>query len=41
MKSLLIKFASEITLKGLNRRVFEDALMKNIKEAMGREQKIL
>jgi thiamine biosynthesis protein ThiI len=41
MKNLLIKYASEITLKGLNKRIFEDALIKNIKEAMGREQKIL
>lgn len=41
MKNLLIKYASEITLKGLNRRIFEDALIKNIKEATGHEQKIL
>lgn len=41
MKNLLIKYASEITLKGLNRRVFEDILLSNIKEAMGREQKVI
>lgn len=41
MKILLVKYASEITLKGLNKRIFEDALIKNIKEAMDHEQKIL
>lgn len=41
MKNLLVKYASEITLKGLNRRTFEDVLMDNIKEAMGRNQKIV
>lgn len=41
MKNLLVKFASEITLKGMNRRLFEEALIKNIKEATGKEQKIL
>lgn len=40
MKNLLIKYASEITLKGLNKRIFEDALIRNIKEATGKEQKI-
>lgn len=40
MKKLLIKFSSEITLKGLNRRTFEDALVKNIKDKIGNEYKI-
>ncbi|TDT60941.1 tRNA uracil 4-sulfurtransferase ThiI [Fonticella tunisiensis] len=37
MKKLLIKFSSEITLKGLNRKNFEDALVKNIRERIGKE----
>lgn len=41
MRNLLVKYASEITLKGLNRRLFEDALLVNIKEATGKEQKII
>jgi thiamine biosynthesis protein ThiI len=41
VKNLLVKYASEITLKGLNKRVFEDTLIKNIKEATGKEQKII
>lgn len=40
MKKLLIKFSSEITLKGLNRRVFEDALIKNINKSLGQFNKI-
>ncbi|KMT20879.1 tRNA uracil 4-sulfurtransferase ThiI [Clostridium cylindrosporum] len=36
-KILLVKFASEITLKGLNRRNFEDTLIKNIKRKIGKE----
>lgn len=35
MKKLLIKFSSEITLKGLNRKTFEDALIKNIRDQIG------
>ncbi|MFZ5351672.1 MAG: tRNA uracil 4-sulfurtransferase ThiI [Bacillota bacterium] len=35
MKRLLIKYASEITLKGLNRRMFEELLIKNIKKRIG------
>ncbi|MCM1988138.1 tRNA uracil 4-sulfurtransferase ThiI [Oceanirhabdus seepicola] len=34
-KLILIKYASEIFLKGLNRRMFEDKLIKNIKFALG------
>lgn len=41
MKNLLIKYASEITLKGLNKRVFEDTLIKNIREKIGSDQKII
>lgn len=40
MKKLLIKFSSEITLKGLNRRIFEDALIKNIRDRIGSQYKI-
>jgi thiamine biosynthesis protein ThiI len=40
MKKLLIKFSSEITLKGLNRRTFEEALIKNIKSRIGKERQI-
>lgn len=36
-KILLVKFASEITLKGLNRRNFEDLLIKNIRKKIGKE----
>jgi len=35
-KLILIKYASEIFLKGLNRRMFEDKLIKNIKFALGK-----
>lgn len=37
MKKLLVKFSSEITLKGLNRKTFEDTLIKNIKDRIGNE----
>lgn len=40
MKKLLVKFSSEITLKGLNRRIFEDTLIKNIKDRIGNGYKI-
>lgn len=40
MKKLLIKFSSEISLKGLNRKNFEDALLKNIRGRIGREYKL-
>lgn len=40
MKKLLVKYASEITLKGLNRKSFEDLLIKNIKERIGKNHKI-
>lgn len=36
-KILLVKFASEITLKGLNRKVFENILVKNIKKKIGND----
>jgi tRNA uracil 4-sulfurtransferase len=41
MKNILVKYASEITLKGLNRKVFEDVLIKNIKEKIGYGPKII
>lgn len=40
MKKLLIKFSSEITLKGLNRKTFEDTLIKNIRAKIGNEYHI-
>ncbi|KRQ87661.1 putative tRNA sulfurtransferase [Caloramator mitchellensis] len=40
MKKLLVKYSSEITLKGLNRKVFEDLLIRNIRNKIGREAKI-
>lgn len=40
MKKLLIKFSSEITLKGLNRRIFEEALIKDIRDRIGSKYKI-
>jgi thiamine biosynthesis protein ThiI len=40
MKKLLIKFSSEITLKGLNRKTFEDALIKNIRDKIGNQYDI-
>lgn len=36
-KILLVKFASEITLKGLNRKVFENILIKNIKKKIQKD----
>ena len=39
-KVLLVKFASEITLKGLNRKKFEDLLIKNIRKKIGNEVNI-
>lgn len=41
MKNLLIKYASEITLKGLNKRVFEDILIKNIRLKIDSDKKII
>lgn len=40
MKCLLVKSSSEITLKGLNRRQFEEGLLREIKRRIGREYKI-
>ncbi len=40
MKCLLVKSCCEITLKGLNRRQFEEGLLKEIKRRIGREYKI-
>lgn len=40
MKYMLVKYASEITLKGLNRRYFEDLLVTNIRKAIGKDYKI-
>jgi thiamine biosynthesis protein ThiI len=37
MKCLLVKYSSEITLKGLNRRSFEDILLREIKGRIGKE----
>ncbi|MEG2339092.1 MAG: THUMP domain-containing protein, partial [Clostridium sp.] len=36
-KLLLVKFASEITLKGLNRKSFENMLIKKIKNKIGND----
>lgn len=41
MKNILVKSASEITLKGLNRRVFEDILIRNIKIKIGEDHRII
>lgn len=41
MKRLLIKYSSEISLKGLNRRTFEENLIKNIRQRIGREHHIV
>lgn len=41
MKRLLIKYASEISLKGLNRRTFENMLASNIKKSIGRGYSIV
>lgn len=40
MKCLLVKYSSEITLKGLNRKGFEEELLKEIRRRIGREHKI-
>lgn len=40
MKKLLVKFSSEISLKGLNRKSFENLLIKNIKERIGKEYSV-
>ncbi len=40
MKCLLVKYSSEITLKGLNRRQFEDGLLKEVRRRIGGEHKI-
>lgn len=40
MKKLLVKFSSEISLKGLNRKNFEDQLVRNIRERIGKEYPI-
>lgn len=40
MKCLLVKYSSEITLKGLNRKVFEECLLNEIRRRIGREHKI-
>ncbi len=40
MKCLLVKSSSEITLKGLNRREFEDCLLREIKRRIGTEYRI-
>lgn len=40
MKKLLIKFSPEISLKGLNRKNFEDALVKNIRDRIGHEYNV-
>lgn len=37
---LLIKYASEISLKGLNRKNFEDILIKNIRNRIGCQYKV-
>lgn len=41
MKRLLIKYASEISLKGLNRSTFENLLVHNIKTSVGKSVKIV
>jgi len=40
MKCLLVKYSSEITLKGLNRRDFEEGLLKEVKRRIGSEHRI-
>lgn len=40
MKCLLVKSSSEITLKGLNRREFENSLLREIKRRIGTEHRI-
>ncbi|MCX7903311.1 MAG: tRNA 4-thiouridine(8) synthase ThiI [Caloramator sp.] len=41
MKKLLVKYSSEITLKGLNRKSFEDLLIKNIRQRIGKDANII
>jgi thiamine biosynthesis protein ThiI len=41
MKRLLIKYSSEIALKKQNRRTFEDILVKNIRNSVGKEYKVI
>lgn len=41
MKCMLVKYASEISLKGLNRRYFEDLLVSNLRKTIGKDCKIL
>lgn len=40
MKCLLVKYSSEITLKGLNRKEFEEGLLKEVKRRIGKESRI-
>ncbi|HYF84207.1 MAG TPA: tRNA uracil 4-sulfurtransferase ThiI [Clostridia bacterium] len=40
MKCLLVKSSSEITLKGLNRREFENSLLREIRRRIGTEHRI-
>lgn len=40
MKCLLVKSSSEITLKGLNRRQFEEGLLREIRRRIGKEYRI-
>jgi tRNA uracil 4-sulfurtransferase len=40
MNCMLVKYASEISLKGLNRRYFEDLLVSNIRKSIGNGYKI-
>lgn len=40
MNCMLVKYASEISLKGLNRRYFEDLLVTNIRKSIGNGYKI-
>jgi thiamine biosynthesis protein ThiI len=40
MKCLLVKYSSEITLKGLNRRQFEEVLLKEIRRRIGQDYRI-
>jgi len=41
MKKILVKYSSEITLKGLNRKTFEDLLIRNIRQRIGKEANII
>lgn len=41
MNCMLVKYASEISLKGLNRRYFEDLLVTNLRKSIGGGYKIL